>query len=326
MEQFGVLTLGSRLKRLSDYLFAQVQEIYSVTGVPFSATYFPILRLLQMQGNMPVTEIAERLRLSHPAVSKQTVKMLKEGLLDKQLDKADQRLSVLQLSEFGAYAMSKAEPVLLEMQHLLERQLSFSSENFMTALEQLEQNTFSHEMAIQVVDRLVGTQIVKMNSTKHAKAFYHLNMVWLKRYFAEQINAYDLAILERPEEWALQHNGEVFLAVTASNEMIENLAEESVVGAVAIKWHDQQAEILKLAVADHCQGKGIGQKLLEYCIERAKHKGVNKVFLETAACLKAAQHLYEKNGFVTKVAPRSSDYERADVYMEKQLEGKERVQ
>lgn len=323
MEEFGVLTLGSRLKRLSDYLFAQVQEIYSVCDVPISSTYFPILRLLQRHDCMSVMEIAERLTLSHPAVSKQIAKMLKEELLIKQIDEQDQRRNVLALSDFGIQAMTKAEPVLFEMKQLLERQLRFSSEHFMVALEKLEANVFSQKMVDQLVDRLANIQIVAMETRQDAKAFYELNMSWLKQYFADQINAYDLAILEHPKEWAEQNHGEVYLAISVSNDLVKKIPEKSVIGAVAIKWHDQnEAEVLKLAVAEHCRGKGVGQQLLQYCMNRAKQQGMKKVFLETASCLKTAQYLYEKNGFVSKSAPRKSLYDRADVYMEKQLEGK----
>ncbi|KZN12370.1 bifunctional helix-turn-helix transcriptional regulator/GNAT family N-acetyltransferase [Marinomonas sp. TW1] len=314
MEQFGVLTLGSRLKRLSDYLFAQVQEIYGYCEIPISSTYFPILRLLQVEGALSVTEMADRLHLSHPAVSKQISKMLAESLLEKIQDQHDQRRTMLTLSPVGKQAMHKVEPILLEMQQVLERMLSFSSDDFMTALVTLEQQVLSDSVAKKVLDRLSDIKLVELQSKRHQLAFCDLNMRWLQRYFPEQINQHDLALLQSPMQWMAEHNGRIWLAVC------EREGEESVLGCLAFRPHSGNVgEILKLAVADHCQGMGIAQRLLSHCLQTAHAQGIKVLCLETASCLLAAKSLYEKNGFVVKPVPFTSLYERADLYMEKTL-------
>ncbi|ETX11720.1 GCN5 family acetyltransferase [Marinomonas ushuaiensis DSM 15871] len=315
MEQFGVLTLGSRLKRLSDYLFAEVQEIYLQCDVPISSTYFPILKLLQKMGSLSVMEIAESLHLSHPAVSKQTAKMLKEYLLDKNADEDDQRRSLLSLSEKGLAAMLKVEPVLEEMKVVIEQFTDFSSDNFMAGLEALEKQVFSEGLANKVLDRLLPFKIIEL-SRHHEKSFYNLNMAWLERYFPNQISEHDLALLERPLEYVAQHGGTVWVAIREANQ--QNVA----LGTIVLAQHGdgQTAEILKLSVAEHCQGKGIAQALLSHVFETAQSVGMTKLTLETASCLTAARHLYDKNGFIEMLPPKPSLYERADVYMEKSLE------
>ncbi|AEF54918.1 bifunctional helix-turn-helix transcriptional regulator/GNAT family N-acetyltransferase [Marinomonas posidonica] len=316
MEQFGVLTLGSRMKRLSDYLFAQVQEIYGYCEIPISSTYFPILRLLQVEGALSVTEMADRLHLSHPAISKQISKMLNEALLDKIQDQRDQRRTMLTLSSMGQQAMAKVEPVLLEMQQVLERMLSFSSDDFMTALVKLEQQVLTDSVANKVLDRLSDITIVQLESEQHQLAFHDLNMNWLERYFPGQINKHDYELLDSPKAWMSQYHGQIWLAVC------ERDGKESVLGCLAFKPHpDKVGEILKLAVADHCQGMGIAQRLLSHCHKIACAQGVKTLYLETANCLLAAKSLYEKNGFVAKPVPFTSLYKRADLYMEKALGG-----
>jgi len=314
MEQFGVLTLGSRLKRLSDYLFAQVQEIYGYCEIPISSTYFPILRLLQVEGALSVTEMADRLHLSHPAVSKQISKMLRESLLEKIQDPHDQRRTMLTLSPMGKQAMEKVEPILLEMQQVLERMLSFSSDDFMTALVNLEQQVLMDSVASKVLDRLSAIKLVELQSEAHKRAFYDLNMHWLQHYFPEQINQHDLALLQSPMKWVTKYNGRIWLAVS------QREGQESVLGCLAFRPHPGGVgEILKLAVADHCQGMGIAQRLLDHCLQVAHEQGMKVLCLETASCLLAAKSLYERNGFVAKPVPFTSLYERADLYMEKVL-------
>ncbi len=315
MEQFGVLTLGSRLKRLSDYLFAEVQNIYFQCDVPISSTYFPILKLLQQTESLSVMEIAESLHLSHPAVSKQTAKMLKDQLLEKNIDEDDQRRSLLSLSPKGLDAMAKAGPVQEEMKVVIEQLTKFSGDNFMTSLEVLEKQVFSEGLANKVLDRLAPYKIVKLNS-QHEKGFHDLNLSWLTRYFPNQISDHDLMLLENPQKYVIQKGGAVWVAVHEANQ------QDTVLGTIALMNQDDKKTggILKLSVVEHCQGKGIAQALLSHVFESALSAGMTKLTLETASCLTAARHLYDKNGFIEMPSPKPSLYERADVYMEKSLE------
>lgn len=314
MEQFGVLTLGSRLKRLSDDLFSEVQSVYLQCDIPISSTYFPILRLLQTVGDLSVVEIAERLHLSHPAVSKQTSKMVKECLLEKAVDELDQRRSSLRLSEFGLQTMSRVEPILTEMKAVLEKITSFSSDHFMEGLSLLEKQVLSGSVADKVLDRLEPIEIVLMEK-QHEKAFYDLNMAWLKRYFPDQIAEKDEVLLRHPQQEIIAQGGWVWVAVRKTD------GRDSVLGTIALMPHSNQnrGEILKLSVAEHCQGKGVAQRLLSQVFECSAQNNLSVLTLETASCLTAARRLYDKNGFIEKPSPAPSLYERADVYMEKKM-------
>ncbi|REG85812.1 MarR family transcriptional regulator with acetyltransferase activity [Marinomonas pollencensis] len=314
MEQFGVLTLGSRLKRLSDFLFAEVQVIYEACDVPISSTYFPILSLLQVTRAMSVVELADSLKVSHPAISKQVSKMLQESLLIKVADPQDQRRTRLALSESGRAAMKCVQPVLKEMAVVLEQATQMPSSHFMAALLRLEQDLFDGGLAQKVLDRLRKVEVVDFQS-HHRQAFHDLNMAWLMGFFPEQINAYDKALLADPEEHILQRGGHIFCALGRHGK------DEKVLGTVAILPNDDGASIsmLKLAVAEHCQGKGIAQQLIDCVVEYGKRQGVTCISLETASNLQAANALYVKNGFITKPAPKPSCYSRADRYMEKSL-------
>ena len=77
-------------------------------------------------------------------------------------------------------------------------------------------------------------------------------------------------------------------------------------------------EMAKLAVAEDCQGCGVGRKVLERTIEEARAMGAKRLYLETNHTLKNAIHLNEALGF-RHLPPRASHYARADVFMEMDL-------
>ncbi|MDO8683164.1 MAG: N-acetyltransferase [Armatimonadota bacterium] len=84
------------------------------------------------------------------------------------------------------------------------------------------------------------------------------------------------------------------------NELYENLRDYYVVEdneqiiaccALHINWEDL-AEIKSLVVSEDAQGRGLGIKLLDACLNEAKDLGVPKVF-----ALTYKPGFFEKNGF-----------------------------
>jgi GNAT superfamily N-acetyltransferase len=77
-------------------------------------------------------------------------------------------------------------------------------------------------------------------------------------------------------------------------------------------------ELSRMAVHEARRGAGIGLKLVEHAIERAKALGAKRLYLESSVKLPNAVHVYEKAGFrhlpPERVAP--SPYARSSVYME----------
>ena len=56
-------------------------------------------------------------------------------------------------------------------------------------------------------------------------------------------------------------------------------------------------EIQKMYSSPKMRGKGYGKMLFEKCLETAKRLGYKQCYLESAAQLKAAIHIYETHGF-----------------------------
>lgn len=88
------------------------------------------------------------------------------------------------------------------------------------------------------------------------------------------------------------------------------LVDESgeIVGTVAIHRTDGElCELRKMYLSEECRGRGLGRRLLEHSLERARELGFRRVWLETAKCLRDAHRLYESYGFTPYEAPHQSD-------------------
>ncbi len=70
-----------------------------------------------------------------------------------------------------------------------------------------------------------------------------------------------------------------------------------------------EAEILKVAVAENIRKKGIGTQLLDFVLKFCGEKGVKNCFLELRSSNTAARSLYEKKGFFI-VGTRKNYYEK----------------
>jgi len=69
-----------------------------------------------------------------------------------------------------------------------------------------------------------------------------------------------------------------------------------------------EAEILKLSVAENARRKGVGFLLLDFVLRFYSEKGVKNCFLELRSSNIAARKLYEKKGFI-KVGSRRNYYD-----------------
>ena len=94
---------------------------------------------------------------------------------------------------------------------------------------------------------------------------------------------------------------------------------DKIIGTVSLlKIDDITFELTKMAVSDGNQGLGIGRKLLEHCLNKAKENGIQKLILYSNRKLLPAIHLYESFGF-SEIPVEEGVYERADIKMEKRI-------
>lgn len=136
------------------------------------------------------------------------------------------------------------------------------------------------------------------------EAFKTLNMEWLELYgLAEEP---DLRVLSDPRGEIISRGGFIWVAIH----------DDEVIGTAAlIKESDHSFELAKMSVAPGYRGLGIGRKLLETCIEKARASGATRLELFSNSQLKSALHLYERLGF-RHIPVVDSPFQTADIKME----------
>ncbi|QXP68323.1 MULTISPECIES: GNAT family N-acetyltransferase [unclassified Polaribacter] len=97
-----------------------------------------------------------------------------------------------------------------------------------------------------------------------------------------------------------------------------------VVGGAGIAQLDNfegnTCELQKMYFLPITRGKGLGSKLINTCLEKAKTIGFENCYLETMPYMNAAQALYKRNGFVNLDKPMgNTGHYSCPVWMLKKL-------
>lgn len=137
--EMGYPGLTGRLKRLNDLFVYQTREFYKSRNLEIEPNWHMIFLLLQKQEEMTVTEIAEALHLSHPAIVKLTKKMKKKGYLESSQDPEDSRKNQLRLSAKAKRELPELERLWQAGNRAIEELLNNSSE-LLKNLEVVEKN------------------------------------------------------------------------------------------------------------------------------------------------------------------------------------------
>lgn len=155
-----------------------------------------------------------------------------------------------------------------------------------------------------------GVTIVPFRSS-HAHAFHDLNVAWVSRYFT--LEDKDREQLENPEAKIIARGGTILMAEDETGQAI---------GCVSlVPYEDGVLELAKMAVDDAAQGRGIGGRLMDAAIAKARALGARALYLESNSILGPAVRLYERTGFRHLPADQrpASPYARCDVYMRLEL-------
>lgn len=92
------------------------------------------------------------------------------------------------------------------------------------------------------------------------------------------------------------------------------ILDNKVVGTVGLKKiNDDTAELKALYLLKDLRGQGLGFKLINSVIDKAKEKGYKLILLDSMSKYKEALKLYEKVGFIK--TERYNDNQYADVFM-----------
>ena len=137
-----------------------------------------------------------------------------------------------------------------------------------------------------------------------ARAFADLNYQWIEETYG--IEEHDREILDHPSKSVIETGGEIFFG----------LVDGAAAGTVAmIRMDPKGFELAKMAVSPEFRGLGLGDKLMQACIDHARFAGARYVILESNTKQEAAISLYRKHGFVEIPLDPNSHFVRANIRM-----------
>ncbi|MBT3899221.1 MAG: GNAT family N-acetyltransferase [Gammaproteobacteria bacterium] len=143
-----------------------------------------------------------------------------------------------------------------------------------------------------------------------ANSFRLINEEWINEDFSMEES--DRVALSDPLGHIIDPGGAILFAC-------EKTTGKALGTCALIKQGDDIGELAKMGVYKSGRGHGLGKLLLSAALTKATEMGFRKLYLETNSKLAPALGLYRHFGFVQMRFPRASDYTRADVYMEVEL-------
>ncbi|MGN6520136.1 MAG: bifunctional helix-turn-helix transcriptional regulator/GNAT family N-acetyltransferase [Dokdonella sp.] len=305
----GELALGSRLKAVSESLYAAANAAYRETGHDIDAHWFPVLRYLQVRGPASVTEIAAAIGQTHPAVSQLAAKLRSQGWITRRTDRSDARRGVLELSAEAERKLDRLGPVWRAIRRAAAAAAARDGGTLLDALGAFEADIASGRLAADIRAHHARMKDATIEIVPYrrewAAHFERLNAEWLQRWFT--LEEVDRAVLGDPQTHVIDPGGAIVFA-TLDGEVIGTCA--------LLKEAPGVYELSKMAVESGFRGFGAGRKLLDAAIAEFQRRRGRTLFLESSKRLGPALQLYESGGFVHYPAPRpGSHYQRADVYM-----------
>ncbi len=310
LSDYGSLTLGSRLRRLSDQLYTGVDASYRAAGIELSSRCFPLLFLLRDNGPTSITVLAGQIGQTHPVVVQLGNKLLADGLVTAGADPNDERRRLLALSEQGAALLTRMAPLWKDVLAAVDTATDNGTGALLGMLERIESALQATPFGERIAARRRARETAQVElidfAPRYAADFKRLNIEWLERFF--YVEALDDEVLSNPQRSILDKGGMIFLA----------LLDGQVVGTCALLRPDgQRFELSKMAVTAQCQGLGVGRRLLARALDAFEASGAKLLFLESNSKLTPALALYESVGFAHATPPaEGAHYHRANVYME----------
>ena len=309
-EKSGILSLGSRLRWLSDVVTREAAEIYKLYGLDIKPKWFPVLYMLFKGEDNSVTGIAKAIGQTHPSVTNFVKDLVAAGLVEETRDSADRRTTLVKLTKKGVELKPRLTKVSEDVRTVVASIDSNATDKLWTAINHWErciaEKSLLSRVAVEKERRESHIVEIVDYREEHLAVFKRLNIMWINSHWS--LEPHDLEVLSSPEDSILSKGGYILVALVNGLPM-------GVVSLCRITDKEYDFELAKLAVDPDARRTGLGEALCRAAIERAKSVGVKKIFLESNTLLEPAINLYRKLGF-TELKEYHPAYERGDIQME----------
>jgi len=305
----GALFLGSRLKRLAERLQGDVAHVTERAGVPVQPGHYALLATLDQYGPLTVSELADAMQVSQPAVTRTLSRLLAKGLVESSRIHRDQRHKTISLTAAGTSVLVRSKLLVWpQVEEAVSGVLARLTGSFLEQITAIEASLAERALSERSLSAPAPEFSIREFSDDLSGAFRDINTEWIERMY--RLEAGDLDVLEHPRERIIDTGGAI-LFVEAKG--------AGIIGTCALrKTGKRQFELTKMGVLEAARGLKAGEFLLRETVRRAQALGADLLYLLSNRKSAAAVHLYEKVGFVHDaqiMRKFAAQYARCDVAM-----------
>jgi len=158
IRSLGPLVLDHRFRRLKDALLQAADALYRQYGHECRPRWTSTLLLLEREGTLPVTAIAARLRLTHPAVIGITDEMLTAGFIRESADKKDARRRLVALTPKARRALPELQRLWAALADAQRERFSKAGCDIVAVLDQVDDSLAARSLVDDVTSRLARSK------------------------------------------------------------------------------------------------------------------------------------------------------------------------
>ena len=137
IDESGILSIATRLQRLSESIRKDGFLIYKENGIDFEPKWFPVIYALHHKPLLSVMALAEEIGYTHPSTITLLKELEKEKLVRSKKDKHDERKRLVQLSDMGQKLVERMKPVW-DIIIVAATELTNTENNLMKAIAEVE--------------------------------------------------------------------------------------------------------------------------------------------------------------------------------------------
>jgi DNA-binding MarR family transcriptional regulator len=156
--QLGALTLDHRFKRLMQQLLEEAEAVYRALDLPIRPRWVSALLLLEGHGPLSVTDIAKRLRVTHPGIIQLLREMGEAGMVTLAQDASDGRRRQASLTSTGQNLMPVLRGVWKVLAEVQEELFRAAGCDIVPLLEHIDVVLLPGAVATAVLARLETQQ------------------------------------------------------------------------------------------------------------------------------------------------------------------------
>ncbi len=154
LQEYGELGLGSRLKRLSEYLMRETQLIYNACNIDFDPYLFPVFKFIIEHEVTTTTKIQEALQFTQPAITQSLKKLTDKKLVTYKTDKTDKRKKLFTLTKKGKDLHKNILPIWIVIDEQVKWLTEGSSTGLTRHLTHLENQFKEKSLSNRILEKL----------------------------------------------------------------------------------------------------------------------------------------------------------------------------